>query len=255
MVGHVAPVLQERLLKLLLAVSEGQGEDAANLVLEIGERLENPDETRFRREVSDLVMRHRETAVEQIEVGRIVLELSRVAALCGVRVPPELTLLGKALLNLDHVGRALAPEFDPNAAIRRHAGDLMSRRMTRSLSPANLLSSVLDAKEFAEALPGRVNKILTTLANNDLRLRVDAVDEVELVKAFQKVANRITVGLVLAALIVGAALMMNVRTSFTIAGYPGFAMICFLAAAAGGVALVWDILMHDRRSRRERPRR
>ena len=255
MVGHVAPVLQERLLKLLLAVSEGNGEDAASLLLDIGERLEHRDETRFRREVSDLVMRHRETSVEQIEVGRVVLEMARVAATSGVRVPPEMTLLGKALLNLDHVGRALAPDFDPNAAIRRHAGDILSRRMTRSLSPANLFSSLMDAKEFAEALPGRINKILTTLANNELRLRVDAVDEVELVKAFQKVANRITVGLILAALIVGAALMMNVRTAFTIAGYPGFATICFLAAAAGGVALVWDVLMHDRRSRRDRGRR
>jgi len=255
MVGHVAPVLQERLLKLLLAVSEGNGEDAASLLLDIGERLEHRDETRFRREVSDLVMRHRETSVEQIEVGRVVLEMARVAATSGVRVPPEMTLLGKALLNLDHVGRALAPDFDPNAAIRRHAGDILSRRMTRSLSPANLFSSLMDAKEFAEALPGRINRILTTLANNELRLRVDAVDEVELVKAFQKVANRITVGLILAALIVGAALMMNVRTAFTIAGYPGFATICFLAAAAGGVALVWDVLMHDRRSRRDRGRR
>ena len=255
MVGHVAPVLQERLLKLLLAVSEGSGEDAASLLLDIGERLEHRDETRFRREVSDLVMRHRETSVEQIEVGRVVLEMARVAATSGVRVPPEMTLLGKALLNLDHVGRALAPDFDPNAAIRRHAGDILSRRMTRSLSPANLFSNLMDAKEFAEALPGRINRILTTLANNELRLRVDAVDEVELVKAFQKVANRITVGLILAALIVGAALMMNVRTAFTIAGYPGFATICFLAAAAGGVALVWDVLMHDRRSRGGRGRR
>ena len=255
MVGHVAPVLQERLLKLLLAVADGKGEEAADLLLDVGERLEHRDDARFRREVSDLVMRHRETSVERIEVGRVVLELARVAAVGGVRVPPELTLLGKALLNLDHVGRALAPEFDPNAAIRRHAGDILSRRMTRSLSPSNLFSSLMDAREFAEALPGRINKILTTLANNDLRLRVDAVDEIELVKAFQKVANRITVGLVLAALIVGAALMMNVRTAFTILGYPGFAMICFLAAAAGGMALVWDVLMHDRRSRDELGRR
>lgn len=255
MVGHVAPVLQERLLKLLLAVADGKGEAAADLLLDVGERREHRDDARFRREVSDLVMRHRETSVERIEVGRVVLDLARVAAVGGVRVPPELTLLGKALLNLDHVGRALAPEFDPNAAIRRHAGDILSRRMTRSLSPSNLFSSLMDAREFAEALPGRINKILTTLANNDLRLRVDAVDEIELVKAFQKVANRITVGLVLAALIVGAALMMNVRTAFTILGYPGFAMICFLAAAAGGVALVWDVLMHDRRSRDELGRR
>ena len=54
------------------------------------------------------------------------------------------------------------------------------------------------------------------------------------------------------ALIVGAALMMRVETSFTILGYPGFAMLLFLAAAIGGGVLVWDILMKDRRRRRRR---
>ena len=56
-------------------------------------------------------------------------------------------------------------------------------------------------------------------------------------EGFQKVANRITVGLILAALIVGAALLMRVETTFRILGYPGLAILCFLAAAGGrGVA-------------------
>jgi ubiquinone biosynthesis protein len=66
----------------------------------------------------------------------------------------------------------------------------------------------------------------------------------------QKVANRITVGLVLAALIIGAALMMRVETSFQLFGYPGLAILLFLAAAAGGVMLVFSILMNDVKARR-----
>ena len=58
-------------------------------------------------------------------------------------------------------------------------------------------------------------------------------------------ANRIALGAVLAALIIGAAMLMQVRTSFTILGYPGFAMLLFLAAVAGGVWLVWTILSDD----------
>jgi hypothetical protein len=63
------------------------------------------------------------------------------------------------------------------------------------------------------------------------------------------VANRIALGLVLAALIVGAAMLMRVQTTFTILGYPGLAMLLFLAAAAGGVWLAWAILSHDVRTR------
>ncbi|MGE5795417.1 MAG: AarF/ABC1/UbiB kinase family protein, partial [Ignavibacteria bacterium] len=58
----------------------------------------------------------------------------------------------------------------------------------------------------------------------------------------QKIANRITIGLILASLIIGAALMMQVRTEFMILGYPGLAIIFFVMAAIGGFALVFNIL-------------
>ena len=77
---------------------------------------------------------------------------------------------------------------------------------------------------------------------------VDAIDEHLLMEGLQKIANRITLGLVLAALIVGAALLMNVETSFVLFGYPGLAILLFLGAAAGGLMLVASILMTDIRA-------
>jgi hypothetical protein len=71
-----------------------------------------------------------------------------------------------------------------------------------------------------------------------------------MVEGFQKVANRIASGIILAALIVGAALLMRVETSFRIAGYPGLAMLCFLGAAAGGCWLLISIVVQDRKRRR-----
>jgi ABC-type polysaccharide/polyol phosphate export permease len=62
---------------------------------------------------------------------------------------------------------------------------------------------------------------------------------------FQKVANRITMGLLLAALIVGAALLMRIETEFRILGYPGLAIVFFLLATGGGVALMLSILFKD----------
>lgn len=247
MVGHVAPGLRDRLLKLLIALGEGQSDEVAAHALAMSATSAESDRDRFRREVNHRVLSLRDTAIEEIAVGRVIHELVGIAGECEVWMPQELSLLGKALLNLDHIARKLDPDFDPNAAIRRHAGALMSRRMRQDLSPGNIVGSLLEAKELAEQLPGRVNQILATLADNELRVKVDAVDETELIRAFQKVANRITTGVVLASLILGAALMMRVDTAFRLFGYPGFAMLCFLAAAAGGLILLWDVLRHDRR--------
>jgi ubiquinone biosynthesis protein len=97
-----------------------------------------------------------------------------------------------------------------------------------------------------------VNRILDALAGNDLRLKIEVIDHGSIIDGFQKVANRIALGLVLAALIVGAAMLMRVPTSFTILGYPGVAMLLFLAAAAGGFWMAWTILAGDVRRTRVR---
>jgi ABC-type polysaccharide/polyol phosphate export permease len=113
------------------------------------------------------------------------------------------------------------------------------------MSPGNLLSGVVEVKEFAEKLPPRVNRILDAIGNNELKIKVDTIDEKVVLDGLQKVANRITMGLVVAALIVGAAMLMRVETSFRILGYPGLAMIFFLLAAAAGLILLFNILFYD----------
>jgi len=253
MVARVAPRLQERLLQLLLSISEGRADEAATVAIRIGDALPGFQESMFRREVADLVSRTRDASLDEMQVGQIVLRLTRLSTDSGIRVPPELALLGKTLLNLDHVGRVLHPDFAPNAALRRYSGRLLTSRMRRELSPGRVFATALDVKEFLESLPQRVNRILETISRNELALNVDAIDEQVLVAGFQMIANRITVGIILAALIVGAALLMRVETSFRLFGYPGLAILCFLAAAAGGVGLILEIVLGDRgRVRRTR---
>jgi ubiquinone biosynthesis protein len=245
MVARIAPRLQEHLLQLLLAISEGRSDEAMTAVLKLAEKGPAFDETMFARRVTDLVGRHQETVLRDVQVGRIVLELGRTAGEVDVRLPPELSMLGKTLLNLDQIAQQLDPNFNPNAALRKHAGEIMRSRLLKSASPGNLFSTVLEMKDLMERLPGRVNKILDAVANNELEVKIDAIDEARLMAGFQKVANRITLGLLLAALIIGAAMLMRVDTAFRILGYPGLAIIFFLLAAGGGLALMLTILLKD----------
>ena len=246
MVGRIMPGLQEQLLQLLLAISEGRGEEAAGIAVKIGDRKEDFAEKEFTHAISEIVAKQQGATVDQMQVGRLVLEVTQASAENGIRVPAELTMLGKTLLNLDQVGRAIEPSFDPNASIRRNAAQIMQQRLMKSLSPGNLFSGMLEVKDLVQRLPARINKILDAIANNEMKLSVDAIDEKTLVVGFQKVANRITVGLIIAALIVGAAMLMRVETTFRIWGYPGLAILLFLAAAGGGVVLLINILFYDK---------
>jgi predicted unusual protein kinase regulating ubiquinone biosynthesis (AarF/ABC1/UbiB family) len=250
MVSRLSPSRQDQLLKLLLAVSEANGDRAASLALQIGQAQPDLDEAGLRRDVQDLVSGYQDVSIDRLQVGRVMMEISRTAGQRGVRLPSELTLLGKTLLNLDEVGRTLAPEFDVNAALREEGAALMQQRMQQSMSAANVFTAALETKEFLEQLPGRVNRFLDAATNNELTLKIEVIDEGAVIHGLQKVANRITLGLLLAALIVGAAMLMRVETRFRLFGYPGFAMLFFLAAAAGASWLAFTILSSDRTQRR-----
>jgi ubiquinone biosynthesis protein len=245
MVSRIEPRMQEQLLKLVLAVVDGRGHDAARIAMQIGTVLDDFDEDRYLRNVGELVAGYQDLGPERAKVGRTVLGLSRQAAEHGVRPAPELTLLGKALLHLDEVARTLEPDLDPNDIVRRHSDTLLRKQMLRRLSPASIFSSALEVQELVRQLPQRVNTLLENLAANRVSVKVDAFDEARLMDNLQKIANRIALGLVLAALIVGAALMMQVRTRFTLFGYPGLAILLFLLAAACGFGLALSIFLND----------
>lgn len=245
MVGRVTRGFQDNLLRLLLAISEGRGEEAAEIAIKMGEPKSGFNRTEYTRRVSDLVAENTDASLTRLNAGQVTLEITKISADCWMRLPPEFTMIAKALLNLDRVVFTLEPTFDPNAVIRERATEILQRNILKSMAPSNLLSGVVDIKEFVEKLPVRVNKILDAIGNNDLEIKVDAIDEKVLIDGFQKVANRITLGLVVAALIVGAAMLMRVETSFRIFGYPGLAMILFLIAAGAGLLLVGSILFYD----------
>jgi predicted unusual protein kinase regulating ubiquinone biosynthesis (AarF/ABC1/UbiB family) len=246
MVGHITPQLQENLLQLLLAVSDGRGDDAAAIAIKISELKEGFSEQTFRRRVASLVSENRGAQMGQIQVGRVVLDITQIAGDTGLRAPAELTLLSKTLLNLDLVGQTLDPKFNPNASVRRNAEKLLQQRVWKAFSPANLFGGLLEMKDLLARLPSRLNRILDAIAHNELKVKVETIDEGVIIEGLQKIANRITLGLVLAALIVGAALLMRVETPFRIFGYPGFAILCFLGVGGGGLFLIIRIVMHDR---------
>lgn len=252
MVGHISANFQQDLLHLLLAISEGRGDEAADVAIKMGEGKPNFDKYDYKHRIANMVAQHSDATLERLDTGHIVLEITRIAADCWFRLPPEFTMIAKALLNLDRVFRTLAPDFDPNEVIRSEATNLLTRTIFKSIEPGSVLTRVIEVKEFVERLPTRVNKILDAVGNNELKIKVDAIDERVLLDGLQKIANRITMGLLMAALIVGAALLMRVDTAFRIFGYPGLPMIFFLMAAISAIVLIFNILFYDKHPRKRK---
>ena len=244
MVVAVPPRIQEKVVRLLVAIGDDNGEQAAQVLAEMGQPLPHYDAAAFRDDVTHLVS---EAVAEgpDLQAGRVLVELSRTAGAHGLRPPPEMSMVGKALLNLDQSTMHLDPDFAPAEAIRENVRNIL--RGGLRTSPGDLVTAALDAKEFTAQLPHRANRILDNLANGEFRVRVDAIDEERLHRVLQRLANRLTLGIVIAAAILGAALLMQVPTDHRILGYPSIAMVLFIAAILGGAALAVWIVVTDRK--------
>ena len=248
MVIRVPESVRRQLVRLLLAVSEGQGEEAAAVLEAMGDELDDFDERTFRARIADIVDRHARTTLGDLDAGAIVVDLLRASVQSGVRPPPELAVVARTLLDLEHVAGQLDPDFRPADAIRRRAGQIVGAGF--SVTGSGIVGALLDARDFAERFPGRVNRMLDALSSGRFEVRVRAFDETEMLTGLHRMANRIVTGLVLAALIIGASMLLRVHSSWQVLGYPGLAMVVFGIAALGGVALLVSIIVGDRRIRR-----
>lgn len=245
MVAKFSNKMKEFLLRLLLALSKNDGEEIADLLLEMSESQKDVSENAFRKDISVIVENNRNSTAKDMQTGRLLIQMNRSAALNGIHLPVDVNILGKILLNMDQIIAFLAPEYDLQDAVRRYMDKLIQNKMIRELAPEELFSVLLESKNLVEHLPSRLNKISENLANNEFKVIIDAIDQKRFTDGFQKVANRITLGLIIASMIIGAAMLMSIPSSFTIFGYPGLAILFFLLAAFGGLYLSYTILFKD----------
>ncbi len=250
MIAHVPPKQRDRLLKLLFAAVDGRGEEVANETIDMGTRLECFDEERFLREVGQMVARYAAHSHQTSQSeGRLMLELVTLSTACGLRSPPALSLLGKTLLNLEQVSDALDPELDVKAVVEDHLDHVMRERLKRSFSPSNIASELIEVQGLLREAPRKLSDLLSLLAENRMQVRVDGIADSPLMESLQKIANRISAGLVTAALIVASAMMMRVDSGWRILGYPAIALVLFLVGAVLGLMIVASALFGDRKAR------
>ncbi len=252
MVAHMPPRLRERLLKLLFAAVDGRGEEVADEIIGISTRLEFFDEERYLRETGQIIARY--AANSSFSEGRVVLDLVRIATASGLRTPPELSLLGKALLNLETVCRLLSPDLDTRRIVEKQLQHVMRARLKKSLSAANLASEAMEMQQLLRDGPRKMTDILALLAENRLQMKVTGLEESRLMENLQKIANRVSAGIVTAALILAAAMMMKVDTGWHLFGYPAIAFTLMLIGVFLGLSIILSALIFDRRARSKEER-
>ena len=239
MTAHLTESMRNSVVSLFLAMAENQGDAAAEVLIGIGEQTSNFDRTAYVREVAAVVAKHANETVGDTPAGLVLYQMISIGYSAGLKLPAELTLLAKALFNLDAVTRSLDKSFNPSETMRDYATNIANERARRDLSPRRLFQMASATSDLMNALPRRLDSITERMARNDFAFRVDTPQLPMLLKGMEKIANRIFVGLVLAGLLIASSTLLQY--------WRRLGLVCIVIAAGLGLWMVLTVLINDRK--------
>jgi len=238
MTARLSSTLRTQIVRLLMDLADNRGDDAGDVMIEIGTQLPAFDRDAYLREIASLMARNYDLTIGELDAGKVLFELINISFQRGLRLPAELTLLAKTLFNLDAVTKAIDASYSPIPTIREFGNQIAADRARRELNPRRLYQLATEGNDLLMALPHRLDLITARMAANEFETRVDVPQLTLMMQALQKVANRVFSGLVLAGLLVASAMLLPYQRSLGTLG--------FLLAGVIGVWMVLAILWSDR---------
>jgi ubiquinone biosynthesis protein len=244
MTAHLAGPVKDRIVTLLLDLADNRGFGVGETMIEMGVTLEDFDRQSYVREIANLVAQNYDLSIGEVKLGRVLYEVINISYTQGLRLPAELTLLAKALFNLDAVSAALDPTYSPIEAIREYGARIANERAKDEMSWNRLFRTASQTTDLVSALPHRLDQFTAKLAANELSMSVDSPQLGALQRSLQKVANRIFTGLVLTGLLIASGMLMPY--------WRGLGTTGFIISGVIGLAMVINILIADRGGSRGR---
>lgn len=209
MVGMLDDDTREELIDLFVAIARKDVDSAMEMVLAIGQPYREIDRPLLKVDMRDFVANYYGIELERLNVGNMLSDFVAILSHHGIRCPGSLTLLIRALVTLEGIGRALDPGFN----LARHLQPYVERLVKDRYQPSQMADRLLKRSKAvwaaAEQLPGYVATTLHKLSTDDLQIQLHLRGLEHFTIEVERASNRLAVGIVMAALIVASALMIR----------------------------------------------
>jgi ubiquinone biosynthesis protein len=246
MVGVVDRQTREMFVELVDSVVRRNESRTAQVLLQLTSWEQQPDLRQLERELSDFMGRHLYRPLKDIEVGKLLHDLLEIATRFQLRLPPDIFLMLKAISTVEAVGRMLDPEFDMIAK----AAPFIEQVLMGRFKPQRLAEDVGDLAarmlKFLHQFPKDLLDLAGLLRQQKLSLQIKHDGLEKVLATHDQISNRISFSIVIAALIVGSALIVISKTPPLFYGISLIGIIGFLAAALMGIWLLVAILRSGR---------
>ncbi|HCX33540.1 MAG TPA: ubiquinone biosynthesis protein UbiB [Rhodocyclaceae bacterium] len=248
MVGRLTEERRDQLIRLLLGLVKHEPRRVADVMLDwTGDGA--IDEDGLMLEIQAFVDQYHGVALKQLRLGSMLSDLMAIVRQHQLALPSNLSLLVKAFITLEGMGRELDPDFD----MAGEAMPLLEQAMRARYTPAALIKrgwrAAGEALTLITDLPHDLAKLLRAARRGRLEIHIDVTHLKRVGNQLDSAANRLVVGIVVAALIIGSSIIMTVPGGPSLLGLPFFGLLGFLGAVFGGVWLLLSIWKSSRADR------
>lgn len=246
MIGRLDEDTMESLATTVISLLQRDYERLTNEFLRMGFLSESTNLKTFRDDLMDFIEPYHGRSLKNIQIGAVISKAVEIAVKHKAHVPPDLMLLGKALLTIEGVGRELDQELD-----LVELGTPFSFRIIRKrLNPARLLKStysiVQESGDLFRILPRQLKSIFTKLEDDNLRIGFQHHGLENFFRELERSSNKITIGIIVSSLILSSSLLINSGKGPYLFHYPAFGLVGFMLAAFFGIWLIITILRTGR---------
>ncbi|MDY6941725.1 MAG: AarF/UbiB family protein [Pseudomonadota bacterium] len=192
-------------------------------------------------DIQALLDEYQGSTLAQIDMGVALGQLTTLARDYQLSLPPDLTLLIKAVTTLEALGRRLDPEFD----LMSEAEPFVQRAILQRYSPESLfrrgIRSANTMLNMVTELPRDLRRLLHGMRRGTFPVEITIPELDEFGQRVEKAANRVTIGIVVAALVVGSSIALTVDAGPKLFGLPFFGISGFIVANMGGFWILYAI--------------
>lgn len=246
MVGRLSPRRREELLSLLLGLVQRDPPAVAEVLLDWTGDTRGVDIAQLETAIEVFVDQYHGTPLSQLNLGQMLTEVTDVLREQSLALPGDLALLIKAFVSLESMGRGLDPDFH----VAQEALPLLQRVLRARYKPAVLgrraWQSVQRLAATAERLPHDFSRLMRRARHGQMRIGLELAHLQRVGDQLDRAATRLSMAIVIAALIIGSSIVMTVGGGPTLFGLPAFGFLGFVGAAGGAIWLVRSIRREKR---------
>lgn len=200
------------------------------------------DTRQLRRDINEMLNRYHGLPLGQLQPTQIIPELFDMMRRNRVRLPADLSFMGKALMVQNALGRQLCPDFDILGLARPYVRKMMMRRFQPQRQWRDLSRLYDDSLELLRALPFELKTILQKARRGQASIRMEHHGLDKLIQEMDRSSNRITFGLIIAALIIGSSIIMQLNQGPLFMGFSVLGLVGYVIAGVLGLWLAIAIM-------------